>query len=151
VSGSDGSSDSITQTFQALTAAPLAAISGAPAMAQEGQAITLAGTVANPNISGPLTYNWAVTKNGNPFAVLPNDTTGFFTFTPTDEGSYQVTLTASDSQGRTATASPATVAVVEATPTLTITGGTTAATLGTPVTFTGSATSPGTTDTFTLS
>ncbi len=52
--------------------------------------------------SAGFTYAWAVTKNGNPFASGGNVSN--FRFTPDDNGTYGVSLTATDRDGGVGTA-----------------------------------------------
>src|SRR4029077_19286837 len=94
--GSDGTSASASQVFEVGAGALTAAIAGAPTHGQEGTAITLYDPLGNPNLTGPLTYAWAVCKDGSAYPTAPGDATGFFTFTPNDEGIYQAFLSVSD-------------------------------------------------------
>jgi hypothetical protein len=71
----------------------------------EGSAITLGSTVQGA--VGGVTYAWQVLKNGSPFASA---NTSAMTFTPDDIGSYQVTLTVTDSAGNTGSATQTIIA-----------------------------------------
>jgi uncharacterized delta-60 repeat protein len=105
-----------------LPAAPALSITGAPTSSPEGTAISLASSVS-PAATGTLSYLWGVTKDGAAF-TLPGGTTttaSTFSFTPTDNGSYVVSLTASDSYGGSATDSK-TISVSNVAPTVAITG-----------------------------
>src|SRR5262249_3398355 len=53
-------------------------------------------------MSAGFTYAWTVTKNGNPFASGGNVSN--FSFTPDDNGTYGVSLTATDKDGGVGTA-----------------------------------------------
>jgi hypothetical protein len=110
------------------------AIGGFPAggVSPEGTAVTLQATVAGTATGGALTYGWSVLKNNAPFASGQGQQ---FTFTPDDNGTYVVTVTASDTNGDTATVSES-LTVTNVPPTVTITGAPASATgsIGNPIT-----------------
>jgi len=91
-------------TFQTTVAnlPPTVAINGTPASSTEGTAITLTGAVADAgaDTTAGFAYTWNVTKNGNAFA---SGSASALTFTPDDNGTYVVTLTATDKDGASAT------------------------------------------------
>jgi Ca2+-binding RTX toxin-like protein len=118
-------------------------IFGAPPTSLEGIPIVLTNRFSDPNLFGALAYAWTVTKDGAPFAA---GNTAVINFTPNDEGSYQVSLTVSDSHGDTAVAAPVTIPVVNANPTATIAGVPVNPPAGTPITLTGAAHDPGSID-----
>src|SRR5205807_5886550 len=69
-----------------------------------GTAIALASAVTDPSptdTTAGFTYAWSVTKNGNPYASA---TSKDFTLTPDDNGTYVVTLSATDKDGGVGTA-----------------------------------------------
>src|SRR4029453_18899556 len=72
---------------------PAPTINGLPASAFEGTPLTATAGYTDPGTADTVTFAWAVTKNGGPFAAGggPN-----FTFTPDDNGTYVVTLTTTD-------------------------------------------------------
>jgi predicted extracellular nuclease len=114
---SDGElSDVAKATVTITNVAPTAAIGGAPAESPEGSAIALTATSTDP---GPDTvaYAWSVTKNGAAYAT---GTGASFSYTPDDNGTYAVTLTATDDDGGSGTAG-ATTAVKNVAPTATFT------------------------------
>src|SRR5262249_53297179 len=136
----DGPSDSTTVTITAtddggLTAttsftltvnnvAPTASITGLPAKGHspEGTAITLGSSVTDPSpvdTSAGFTYAWNVTKNG--VAVVSWSGAGL-SFAPDDDGTWVVTLTATDKDGGTSPAAQTTILVDNVDPTATITG-----------------------------
>lgn len=96
----------------------------------------------------PYTYAWSVTKQGanTPFASGTNSN---FNFTPNDNGTYNLSLTVTDSANQQATAQQA-VTVTNSLPTATM-GGTTSVGVGTPIQLTSQVTDPGTLDTHTYS
>ncbi|MDB5324710.1 MAG: non-specific endonuclease, partial [Phycisphaerales bacterium] len=78
---------------------PVAAITGEPMTSVgEGSTISLGSTATDPGTADTLTYSWSVEKDGSLFE-LPNtlNTAGSsFSFVPSDEGSYVVSLVVSD-------------------------------------------------------
>ncbi len=136
-------------SFLASSPTPSATII-APLTGQEGVAINASSVIGDPNLAGPLTYDWSVLKNGTLFASQ-SGLSNSFTFTPDDEGGYEIGLTITDSQGNSGSANPVTVAVGDTAPTVTITSAPLTATVGTPISFTGTGSTPGTADTDSLS
>ena len=123
VEDKDGGYTDYTTTIAVLNVPPTPAILGAPATSPEGTPIPLSATATDPSpvdTAAGFTYAWAVTKNGLPFATGVGPS---FTFTPDDDGSYAVTLTATDKDGGTGTTST-TVAVTDVAPTAAVTGAT---------------------------
>jgi hypothetical protein len=81
-------------SFQVTASAPpVAAIGGLPATSPEGTEIALTGS---PSAASGLTYSWSVTTNNN---TVASGTTQDFTFTPSEEGAYTVTLQVTDNNG----------------------------------------------------
>jgi hypothetical protein len=103
---------------------------------QEGTAIAATAQIGNTGATDPITYSWSVLRDGSAYS-LPNtvNTTGSaFTFTPGDEGSYVVDLTATNSGGPVST-STSPIIVADVAPVVAITGApTTSAPEGTPIT-----------------
>jgi PKD domain-containing protein/K319-like protein len=100
--GANRLSGSGTFTIHVANVPPTPSISGAPASSPEGSAISLTGSATDPSPADTakgFTYAWAVSKNGSSFASGGNATS--FSFTPDDEGTYVVTLTATDKDGGT--------------------------------------------------
>jgi len=78
-----------------LGVAPTTVINGAPASALEGTSVALTGSATAAFSGDSITgYAWSVTKDGSSFGI-PGTGTGF-TFTPDDEGTFVVTLQATD-------------------------------------------------------
>ena len=153
ITADDGHGATATAAFSFTIASvpPTVAIGAAPASGPEGTAIALAGTASSQSAadnSAGFTYSWSVTKDGNAFAsgTGPN-----VNFTPDDEGSFVVTLQATDDGNATGSAS-VTIAGANVAPTAAI-GGVTHDTMvlvaGQPVTFNGGFTDPGKLDTHT--
>jgi len=86
------------------TPAPLVQITGAPSNSPEGTAVTLGSTITDPGGTGPYTYAWTVTKNGSAYATGTPTNGPTFTFTPDDNGTFDVGLTVTAPDGQTATA-----------------------------------------------
>ena len=107
-------------------------------------------------MAGPFQYHWTVLRNGSPFIDTGNIATNNYTFVAPEEGAYVAGLTVTDSQNRVSTAAPAVIAVVEATPTLIITGPgntlpPTTINAGSSLTLNGSASDAGSADSYPLS
>jgi RTX calcium-binding nonapeptide repeat (4 copies)/PKD domain len=145
--------DSKTITVQNVK--PSASITGAPdGSVPEGTAVTLGTQVTDPSTADTqagFTYAWSVLKDGQAF-TLPEKTStsqASFTFTPTDNGQYQVKCTVSDKDGGSVNLSQ-NISVTNVAPSnATITGAPTTSPEGTAISMTGSATDPGSADTFT--
>src|SRR5262249_49272620 len=102
---------------------------------------------ADPVAVDALTYSWSVTKNGNPFPLPVGTPTNKlnFTFTPDDNGSYVVTLTATDAANHFGTDFK-TITVTNVAPTVQI-GNVPAAPLnGVPIHLTSAVSDPSTAD-----
>lgn len=141
-----GNSVRSSTTVSVTNAAPAAAITGMPAGSSEGKPITLGSVVTDPSpgdVAAGLGRSWSVTKNGVAFAsgAGPN-----FTFMPDDDGTYAVTLTATDKDGGTSAPTSQTVNVSNVAPTASA-GGPYGAAVGQTVRFTGSAFDPSVIDT----
>ncbi|MEK7681700.1 MAG: hypothetical protein AAB369_02595, partial [Chloroflexota bacterium] len=112
----DGASTIRSFPLVVTNVAPTTAITGAPATSPEGTAITVGNTTTDPSsadTTAGFTYAWSVTKNGNPYAT---GASAGLTFTPDDNGTYVVTLTATDKDGGVGTDSK-TIAVTNVNPT----------------------------------
>jgi len=86
-------------TFAPVT--PTVTIAGAPAKGPEGTGITLSAKATSPSAADQavgFNYSWTVSKNGSSTSAAPV-TGSTFTFTPDDEGTFAVTLTAVDDGG----------------------------------------------------
>src|SRR5262249_31151372 len=104
--------------------APTASITGVPASGHgpEGTAISLGSAVTDPSsadtVAG-LSYAWSVTKNG---AAYASGSAASFSFTPDDNGTYVVTLTATDKDGGVSQPASATLTVDNVAPTAGVSG-----------------------------
>jgi PKD repeat protein len=148
ITANDGHGGTAQTTF-ALTVnnvAPTAAITGAPANSPEGTAISLGSNVTDPSsvdAAADFTRNWSVTKNGNPFA---SGSGASLNFTPNDNGTYVVSLSATDKDGGTGNDSK-TITVTNVNPTATITGAPTSSPEGTAISLGSTVTDPSSVDT----
>src|SRR5262249_19445649 len=100
--------------------APVAAITGAPSTSLEGTPITLGSTVTDAGSldqAAGFPHAWTVTKTFLPFASGDGPT---ITFTPDDNGFYEATLVATDTDGAASDAVFADVNVTEVAPTATL-------------------------------
>jgi PKD repeat protein len=130
------------QAELAGNAIPVATMTHLPATGQspEGTPITLGSMLSEPEsgtVAGTV-YSWSVTKNGVSFATGSGS---IFTFTPDDEATYVVSLTATDAQGRSSPVNTQTIVVYNVPPIVNI-GGPYAGTAGTAITFAATATDP---------
>jgi len=135
-----------TTTVQVNNVAPTPAISGAPASSPEGTAIPLTAGATDPSnadTSAGFAYSWSVTKNGGAFG---SGTGASYSFTPDDNGTYVVTLTATDKDGGTGTTS-STISVTNVAPTPAISGAPASSPEGTAIPLTAGATDPSSVDT----
>jgi uncharacterized delta-60 repeat protein len=110
---------SFTSTVSAVP--PTVSITGAPATGPEGTTITLGSTVTSPSsvdTAAGFADSWSVTKDGNPFA---SGSGAGFSFTPDDDATYVVTLTATDDGGNSVSASK-TITVTNVPPTASLGG-----------------------------
>jgi hypothetical protein len=103
----DGGVGTTSTTIIVDNVAPTAAITGVSASGHspEGPAITLGSSVTDPGYTDThtgFTYAWSVTKNGVAYA---SGTAADFSFTPDDNGTYVVSLTATDKDGGVGTTS----------------------------------------------
>jgi hypothetical protein len=166
ITAADGHSHTATQSFTVhvfavqptVTITPTAATTAllaATAAPKEGTPLSFAGSAHSPvtadNAAG-FTYAWSVTKDGTAYSAAGSGAS--FSFTPDDEGSFVITLSATD-DGQSNGSTSFTVTVGDVPPTATITSIVPA--LNTPkillpyewVTFSGTFTDPGTADTHT--
>ncbi len=99
--------DQAGRTATAMTAvnvknvAPMAKIEGVPPSSSEGTAINLSSSVIDPGVDDTFNYVWEVKKNGSHYASGANVN---LSFTPDDNGSYEVSLTVADDDDGVATA-----------------------------------------------
>jgi autotransporter-associated beta strand protein len=97
--GGGGAGTNTNGRVTVLNVPPVATILGAPTTGPAGTPITLVGTATDVGVldaAAGFTFDWAVTKNGNAFATGAG---AQFTFTPDGNGTYVVTLTATDKDG----------------------------------------------------
>ncbi|HEX8617257.1 MAG TPA: DNA/RNA non-specific endonuclease, partial [Thermoanaerobaculia bacterium] len=133
---------SVTLEVAAVNDAPTASIS-APATGVEGASVSATITAEDLDADA-LTIAWTVTKNGAPFA---NGNGGNVSFTPDDNGVYEIAATAADASAATGTAAVS-VAITNAAPLIvTTTGPTGSLVAGTSTTVSVNTTDAGTADT----
>jgi hypothetical protein len=154
ITADDGVGGTSTTSFPVTVAAvaPIASISAPGSTGPEGTAVHLAGSAISPsaadNAAG-FTYGWSVTKNG---AAYKSGVGAHWQFTPDDEGTFVVTMRATDDGGMSDTAS-VTVTGTNVWPTADITGvSTTVPLVVTPqetINFSGAFSDPGALDTHT--
>ncbi len=154
ITAADGAGGTSTTSFPVTVAGavPIAAISPPGSTGPEGTAVHLAGSATSPSAADNavgFTYGWSVTKNR---AAYKSGTGAHWQFTPDDEGTFVVTMKATDDGGMSDTAS-VTVTGTNVSPSADITGVTTAVPLViTPqetINFSGSFTDPGALDSHT--
>ncbi|HKB36827.1 MAG TPA: PKD domain-containing protein, partial [Gemmataceae bacterium] len=143
----DGGAGTTSTTITVDNVAPTATITGAPASAHspESTAIRLGSSVTDPSSADTgtgFTYAWSVTKNGVAYA---SGTAADFSFTPDDNGTYVVSLTAADKDNGTSPTAQATILVDNVAPTAGVSGPTDGV-RGQAPTFTVTATDPSAVD-----
>jgi PKD repeat protein len=102
--------------------------------------------VSDSGSADTVTLAWAVTKNGSAYA---SGSSTNLSFTPNDNGTYVVSLTATDDDGGVGSDSR-TIAVTNVAPNIQPISGPSAAQQGAPQTFTSAFTDPGSADTWTV-
>lgn len=123
ITANDGNGGTSTVSFPVTVAgvAPIAAITSPGSTAPEGTAVHLTGSATSPsaadNAAG-FTYGWSVTKNG---VAYKSGAGAQWQFTPDDEGTFVVSMRATDDGGMSDTAST-TVTGTNVWPTAIITG-----------------------------
>ena len=104
VSDEDGGSASAEQTLTVSNLAPAPQIVSVSPVRVEGTSIQVTGSATDPaGTSDTVSLAWEVYRDGgvSPFATGSG---GNFSFTPDDDGSYRIVLTASDEDGGSASA-----------------------------------------------
>jgi PKD repeat protein len=149
VTDDDGGVGTDTRTIAVTNVAPTPSIASISSVRVEGTAINVSGSATDAGSSDAPTLAWQVFKNGvaTPYA---SGTGANFQFTPNDNGSYRIALTATDKDGSSTTVDQ-TITVANANPeNLAITVPGAAKLEGSSITVTGSATDPaGANDTLT--
>jgi hypothetical protein len=143
----DGGASEYTTDVSVRNVPPTVIITGGTSTSPEGTAITLGSAVSDPSVADTIagfTYAWSVTKNGNPYA---SGSASGFTFTPDDNGTYIVSLSATDKDGGTGSASK-TITVTNVAPTVQAGAATASSAEGSAFTRAGSFTDPGSADTW---
>jgi Ca2+-binding RTX toxin-like protein len=138
------SSGQFTYQDIAISATDVApAINSIPAQTiNEGAAVSMHGSVSNPVLADTYSFSWTVTLGNQTVAT---GTGKDLSFTPGDEGSYNVQLTVTDLDDGTSSVSNTTVTVNDVAPTVKPIPSQTV-NEGSPVSFTGSYSDPGTVD-----
>lgn len=126
---------------------PVVSINGLPGgnTSPEGTQISLSANITSPGAGGPYTYAWSVTKQGSG-TPLATGTNSAFSFTPDDNGTYNLSLTVTDSATQTGQAQQA-LTITNANPTATIVGAPTSSNVGTQINLTSTVSDPGALDT----
>jgi hypothetical protein len=118
VTDDDGATTIDTATVSILNVPPTPSIGGAPTTSPEGTQISLTGSATDPSTADTaagFTFARSVTKDGAAFASGSGTS---FDFTPDDNGSYVVTLSATDKDDGEGTTS-VTITVTNVDPTIT--------------------------------
>ena len=118
----DGLSHIATTTVEVTNVGPTATITGSLTSSPEAVGIVLGGSATDPapaDTAAGFAYSWDVTKDG---AAYTSGTSATFGFTPNDDGSYQVSLTATDKNGGISAPATATIEVANVAPTIVLTG-----------------------------
>jgi hypothetical protein len=140
----DGGITTVTSQINVLNLAPQVAIVGVPASGVEGTEVNLSSLASDLD---PLQFSWIVSLDSSPVA---NGTGPDFTFTPADDGLYEVSLIADDGDGGITNA-VGQVAIANLDPSATITGAPSSVPEDEIVTLGSIGTDPGSTDALTYS
>ena len=145
VTASDGRVGAATKTIVVTNVNPTAAITGGTGTLFEGSPIDLASNAADPGTEDMLSYQWKVNN-----VLQPNDPKDprYLKFTPTNDGTYAVSLTVTDDDGGTTTATR-TLMVQNVAPRLTISTDPAGTPSASNVALVSLVTDPGSIDTFT--
>jgi hypothetical protein len=143
-----GAESSDTAMVTVNNVAPTPFIDSVSSPLLEGTAITVTGHATDPGVNDTVTLSWAVFKNGGPTAYATGGGASFV-FTPDDNGSFQIVLTATDKDGGV-NKTQTTVAVANVAPQDVDAGPDQTVSAGTTVNLSGSFTDPGVLDTHTF-
>lgn len=114
----DGGEGSAIHSFNVSNQPPTVASLNAPATTNEGALISFLAAASDPGSldqGAGLTLNWSVTKNSAPFK---SGSGGAVAFTPDDNGTYVVSVTATDKDLAVSTATTASITVADVAPDL---------------------------------
>ena len=125
-----------------VTIDPGSSLTSSNLTSPEGTAISLGSTVENAN--GTVTYSWSVFKDGSSTAYAVGSDASF-SFTPNDNGTYVVTLSATDADNTNSAS--VTLNVTNVAPTATLSDSSTVAVRNQTISFTLGATDPSSVDT----
>lgn len=109
IQDASGGASSKTTTLTVNNVNPVATIVGAPATGTKNVPIVLTSTVTDVGTADTFTYAWTVTRNGVLYSTGNGAT---FSFTPTSEGTYAVTLVVIDDDGGTSGANAASTTIL---------------------------------------
>jgi PKD repeat protein len=143
-----GVNDAADETIIVTNVVLVAAIADAPTNSLEGTPITLGVSVIDPGVH-TFTYLWTATSSNG--QTIPNGLGGTFSFTPNAQGNYAVSVTVTDDDGSVGVAPTIKVNVINVTPAAVITLPPAPYLEGTAIMVTGTATDPGSVDTFSYS
>ena len=145
LSDSKCASATVNLVINSVNDNPSAAIVS-PATGVEGTAINVSGSASDVDAGESFTFGWSVTKDGSLYA---SGVGSAFSFTPDDNATYVVTLTAGDAHGGFGTASSS-ISVTNADPAIaSVSGPVPPQALGTTTTIKVSYTDAGSADTHT--
>ena len=122
VTDDDGASNTVTTTVDVANVGPTATITGSPTTSPEASEIVLGGSAIDPATADTVagfSHSWNVTKDGVAHDSGAGDT---FRFTPNDNGSYQVTLIATDKDSGVSNPAAVTIDVVNLPPIILLSG-----------------------------
>ncbi|MFO1062830.1 MAG: PKD domain-containing protein [Pirellulales bacterium] len=139
----DGASATVSRTLNVANLAPVPTIVTVSSPLQEGTSITATGSATDAGVNDSPSLAWSVyVVTGAGSTLVSSGSGATFAFTPADNGTYRIDLTATDKDGASGTVSR-TVNVANVTPSasLTLNVGSTV-TVGTPITATISASDP---------
>lgn len=109
----DGGATVVGTSLTVSNVAPSVAILGAPGTSGEGTPISVSASSFDPGVEDTISYQWSVTKDGNPFR---SGGAQQFRFTPDNDGVYVISLTAIDDDGGISSTATKTIEVFNVAP-----------------------------------
>ncbi len=141
----DGGVVTTAASFDVVETGLIVSITGVGATGPEGTAVTATASIANP-LGATFTYDWNVTKNGDPYRSGSGSS---YTFTPDDNGHYSIHVLVTASDGRVGSATTA-IDAFNVAPVATLSGVPASSPEGSEIVVTAGATDMGSADSISL-
>jgi uncharacterized delta-60 repeat protein len=149
VTDNNGLTSTATATVTVTNVPPTASLSGAPATSPEGTPLSITASATDPSLADTaagFTLSWTVRRTrAGVTTTYASGTGSAINFTPNDDGTYVVTVTARDKNGAFSAPATASITVTNVGPSVSVTGPGVAVP-GQPLTFTFTASDPSSAD-----